>query len=146
MAFVLLFPIKAYRLGHDNGSCRILENSSGCWLSAPPPTGSAVHNEWLVFEFAAPVVISIVTLRWRTDNTPSHFSVAVSSDGTAYDTVAIITERSAASRIAIPKVGCHTINERDYFNRSDRSQRDSFDAGRCYQDHQDHTVRIRCFE
>lgn len=84
-------------------SFSILEAGSGFWLSATP-TVDSIQPEWLVFEFASPLVISTVTLRWKADNAPNHFSIALSCDGTSYETAAIVTERATTSRVAISKV------------------------------------------
>ncbi|KAH7476788.1 uncharacterized protein KRP23_7466 [Phytophthora ramorum] len=80
---------------------RILENGSSFWRSAS--NGDEKSDEWIVCQFSSAVTISSVELKWQADFVPGHFSVSISRDGMSYETVAIVMDHAAESRILVPK-------------------------------------------
>lgn len=57
-----------------------------------------------MLHFNADVVLSSMTLRWHADHCPSQYSVAVSSDGNAFETVAIIIDSAPEKHVVFDKV------------------------------------------
>lgn len=79
---------------------RILESGEAFWRSA----AQRPRDEWLVMQFSASVTLSALTLNWHPDFAPSRYSIAVSADGSSYETVAIVVDGAAESRVAFAKV------------------------------------------
>lgn len=55
-------------------------------------------------QFSAGVTLSAITLNWHPDYTPSRYSIGVSYDGSSHETVAIVVDGGAESRVAFAKV------------------------------------------
>lgn len=82
---------------------RILETGCSYWRSAAP-TSNEQREEWLSVQFNAGVTLSAITLAWHPEYIPSRYSIGVSADGSSHETVAIVVDGAAKTRIAFAKV------------------------------------------
>ncbi|KAG7391282.1 hypothetical protein PHYPSEUDO_005231 [Phytophthora pseudosyringae] len=88
----------------QHAASKILDSDSTFWRSASKTDDkSPQSDEWIVCQFSSAVTLSSIELKWQADFVPEHFSLSISSDGMSYETVAIMVERTATSRILVPK-------------------------------------------